>query len=181
MAQALAVLLPPVLAGGGVAGAAAAGGVGGGVVAGADGGAAAGGWQVACAAGDADGAAGDCVMVALGGSFVVWFLCVQWVAKALRFWGRLSCGWRAESGGLLCAGDCGYAGVVYAVGCGELGVECGSAAGDVAWVGREGESGGGVSAGASQGQAGGDQPRDGDREDCVDRAGDRVFGDSAAV
>ncbi len=30
-------------------------------------------------------------------------------------------------------------------------------------------------------EAGGDQPGDGDREDCADRAGDGVLGDSAAV
>ena len=59
-------------------------------------------------------------VVALLGSFAVWFWCMERVAE-WTVTGPMAAGRRAESGGVLCAGDRGDAGIVYAVGGGELG------------------------------------------------------------
>ena len=76
-------------------------------------------------------------VVALLGSFAVWFWCMERVAE-WTVTGPVAVGRRAESGGVFCAGDCDDAGVVYAVGGGELGAVGGSAAGDAEGAGRVG-------------------------------------------
>ena len=99
------------------------------------GGPTAGRWAVDGSAGHADGAAGD--SCGRFGGELCGVVSVRAVGGERDGAGTDCCGWRGEPGGLLCAGDRGYVGAVYVVGGRELGVECGSAAGDAAGIGRE--------------------------------------------
>jgi len=90
-------------------------------------------------------------------------------------------GWGAGPGFIRRAVDCRESWVVHAVGCDELGALGGAAGGDAAWD----WTGSGAccvdKVGRDAGEAGRNQPGDGDREDCADCVGDGGVSVAAAV